>query len=231
MDEPSNPVRRGSLPTYRRLQRIAHYILPNLISHAKLLLQLQFHTTRRNDQPQHFRIQENDAFHMFMMTFDGNPGIAASLEVLDVESMDGNDFAQASELEDRFKRCPNLRELRLAVGHHYGLDANLASCIPSSVEKLDLKFSRSLPFLQSFDDWIDRAKDSSWLPHLASFHMSIDAKSKVAESQTYNPPLPDVAQTPIPQISVESFDVAFKTKRMALYDLLKSTRPKIHLTY
>ncbi|KAF8962399.1 hypothetical protein BDZ97DRAFT_2076398 [Flammula alnicola] len=177
----------------------------------------------------HLRIRENDAFRMFRMAFDGNPDLATSLEVLDVESMNGHDRLSASELEDSLKRCMKLRELRLAVGYHNGLDATLASCIPSSVEKLDLKFSRSLPFLQSFDDRIDRAKDSSWLPLLASFQMSIDAKSKVAESSEYCPFSSDVSKEPTFQLSVESFDLAFETKRKALYDVLRYTRPQIEL--
>ncbi|KAF8962395.1 hypothetical protein BDZ97DRAFT_1759257 [Flammula alnicola] len=182
----------------------------------------------------HLRIIENDSFDMFMMAFDGNTALAETLEVLDVESTNGCDFTHAFDSEDvsdRLQRCTNLRELRLAVGHHDGMDTILASCIPSSVEKVVLKFSRSLPFLQSFDDWIDHAKNTSWLPRLGSFHMSIDAESKVAELQEYRTASPDVAKTPIPHLSVQSFDLAFAAKRKTLYDLLKSTRPKIDLIY
>ncbi|KAF8962394.1 hypothetical protein BDZ97DRAFT_1824861 [Flammula alnicola] len=179
----------------------------------------------------HLRIEENDAFDMFIMAFDGNPALAETLEVLDLESTNGCDFALGFEPEDlrnRLTRCTNLRELRLAVGHQDGLDTNLASYIPSSVEKVVLTFSRSIPFLANFDDWIDHAKDTSWLPRLKSFHMTIDTKSKVSESQEPRSFSSDVKE-PIHQLSVASFDLAFEAKRKELYELLRSTRPRVDL--
>ncbi|KAF8962400.1 hypothetical protein BDZ97DRAFT_2076399 [Flammula alnicola] len=179
----------------------------------------------------HLRTQENGAFDMFMTAFDENPALAETLEVLDVESTNGCDFTQFGfeELQDRLERCTNLRELRLVVGHHHGLDAILASYIPSSVEKLSVKCSRSLPFLHNFDNWIDHAKDASWLPRLESFQMSIDAKGEIAESQKYYDFAPSVSKTPLPKLSVEEFDLAFEAKRKALYDMLRSTRPNMEL--
>ena len=130
----------------------------------------------------HVRILENNACDIFAHAIDHNPYFPQVLEVLEIESTTSCDFSymyEPQDFRDRLQKCTNLREFRFAAGYLYGLDTDLASYIPPSVEKLTLSFTRSLPFLDDFDDWIKHASDLTCLPHLQSFQVTIDPTSRV----------------------------------------------------
>jgi len=77
--------------------------------------------------------------------------------------------------EIRLRKCTNLREFQFASCYSNESDTDLASYILPSIEKLTLSFTRSLPFLGDFDDWIKHASDPTWLPHLKSFRLTIES--------------------------------------------------------
>jgi len=110
--------------------------------------------------------------------YECNPGLAQQLEVLDIQTTNGCDMShqyEPQDFRDWLKKCTNLREFRHAACIWDGLDTMIAAYIPRSVETLKLRFTRSLPFLCAFDDWIKHAADPDWLPNLASFKMTIDS--------------------------------------------------------
>lgn len=183
----------------------------------------------------HVRILENNACDMFIYAVDHNPYFPQVLEVLEIEGTNNCDFScmyEPQDFRDRLLACTNLREFRFAAGYSDGLDTDLASYIPPSVEKLTLSFTRSLPFLHDFDDWIKHASDPTWLPHLKSFQLSIDPKSRVGglegESLGWKE-WPRKSENPPPELTPGAFDMVFEEKRTALYDALKSTRPSMDL--
>jgi hypothetical protein len=112
------------------------------------------------------------------------PNLTKVLEVLEIKSTNGCDFSydyDPQDFKDRLRKCTNLREFRLAASYRDSLDTDLASYIPSSVENLSLYFTRSLPFLHDIGDWTNHASDETWLPHLKSFQLTVDPKSRVGE--------------------------------------------------
>ena len=183
----------------------------------------------------HVRILENNACDMFIHAVDHNPCFPLVLEVLEIESTNGCDFSKEYEpqdFRDRLLKCTNLREFRFASGYSDSMDTDLASYIPPSVEKLSLSFTRSLPFLYDFDDWIKHASDPTWLPHLKSFQLNIDPKSRVRglEGELLGfLEHPRKLENPPREMTPEAFDMEFERKRTVLYDVLKSTRPSMNL--
>jgi hypothetical protein len=77
-----------------------------------------------------------------------------------------------------------VRRCLLAANYPDSVDTDLASYIPSAIEKLSLRFSRSLPFLHDINDWIKHTSDGTWLPHLKSFQLIVDPKA-VSEAWKY----------------------------------------------
>jgi hypothetical protein len=180
----------------------------------------------------HLRALENDSCDTFCYGIDNVPNLAKVLEVLEIESTNGCDFAYIyypQDFKDRLRKCTNLREFRLAASYQDSLDTDLASYIPSSVEKLTLQFTRSLPFLHDMGDWTKHASDKTWLPHLKSFQMIIDRESRVGdlEGDEKSSEWTKNLENPPREFSPEAFDMEFEKKRRVLYDVLKSSRPLI----
>ena len=182
----------------------------------------------------HLRAVENGCCDMFCYGVDNVPNLTKVLEVLEIESTNGCDFAYIyypQDFKDRLRKCTNLREFRLAAGYLDNLDTDLASYIPPSIEKLSLRYTRSLPFLHHIDDWIEHASDQTWLPQLKSFQLTVDPESRVgglegdAESRDWTRNL----ENPPREFSPDAFDVEFEQKRRILYQVLKSNRPFVDL--
>ena len=177
----------------------------------------------------HVRISENNVCDIFTYAVDHNPHFPQVLEVLEIESTNGCDFSymyEPQDFRDRLRKCTNLREFRFATCYSNELDTDVAAYIPPSIEKLTLSFTRSLPFLDNFDDWIKHASDPTWLPYLKSFQLSIDPKSCVGGLEGERPL---ILKNPPREFTPEAFDMEFEGKRTALYNVLKSTRPSIDL--
>ena len=117
-----------------------------------------------------------------------------------------------------------LRQFRFAVNYPDSLDIDLASYIPSSVQNLSLRFTRSLPFLHDIDNWIEHASDRTWFPHLKSFQLTVDPESCVGglEGDVTSLEWTRNLENPPREFSPEAFDVEFEEKRRVLYDVLKS---------
>jgi hypothetical protein len=185
----------------------------------------------------HLRISENNSCDMFCFGVDKAPNIMKGLEVLEIETKYGgaHDFIYTyipQDFRDRLRKCTNLREFRLAASYQDSLDTDMASYIPSSVEKLSLHFTRSLPFLHDIRDWTKHALDETWLPHLKSFQMTVDPESRVRGLKgdlLDSVPWTRNLENPPREFSPEAFDVEFEEKRRVLYDVLKSYRPLIDL--
>lgn len=118
----------------------------------------------------HVRILENNACDIFIYAVDHNPHFPRVLEVLEIKSTSGYDLS--------WQKSPRIPICRWFLG---GLDNHLASYIPSSIEKLKLHFTRSLPFLHDFDNWIKQASDRSWLP------ISAESRSKELSQRSRRP--------------------------------------------
>ena len=175
------------------------------------------------------RIIENNACDMFAYAVDNplNPDLAGQLEVLDIQTTNGCDMSHGYEpqdFRDRLQKCTRLRELHYAACISDNLDVNLAAHIPSSVETVGLRFTRSLPFLRSFEDWLSHASDSSWLPHLKRFKMAIDPESAVEDLESEDG-LVDVPEN----YSAERFDQEFEERKSKLYELLRRNKPSLAL--
>ena len=182
----------------------------------------------------HLRTVENGACDMFSYGVDNVPNFTKVLEVLEIESTNGCDFSNTydpQDFKDRLRKCTNLREFRLTAGYVDSLDTDLASYIPPSVEKLTLRYTRSLPFLHYFGDWIEHASDKTWLPHLKSFQLTVDPDSRVGglEGDTKAIDWTRKLENPPRELSPEAFDVEFEEKRRVLYGMLKSNRPFVDL--
>jgi len=187
----------------------------------------------------HVCILDNNACDMFIYGVDHNPYFARVLEVLEIESTNGCDFHygyKPQDFRDRLRKCTNLREFRFAASYKDSLDTDLVSYIPASVEKLTLRFTRSLPFLQDINEWIKCASDRTWLPHLKSLQLTIDPESRVrglegevAESRPRK--WTQRLENPPREFTPEAFDMEFEAKKIVLYDVLKSTRPSIDLLF
>ena len=168
----------------------------------------------------HLRILENNSCDMFSYGVDNvlNVTVTKVLEVLEIESGDGCDFAyiyDPQDFKDRLRKCTNLREFRLAASYCDSLDIDLASYIPPSVEKLTLCFTRSLPFLHDINDWTKHALEEMWLPNLKSFQLTVDPESHVgglesdvlkSASWTRN------LENPPREFSPEAFDMEFEAR-------------------
>jgi hypothetical protein len=186
----------------------------------------------------HLRILENNACDMFIHAVNHNPHFAQVLEVLEIASTNSCDFPhyKPQDFRDCIQKCANLREFRVAAGYRDSLDTDLASYIPPPVEKLALRFTRSLPFLHDIDDWINYGSDKTWLPRLKSFQLTIDPESCVGglEGEVVRPWPREwmrKLENPPQEFTPEAFDVEFEERRTALYDVLKSTRPSIDLFF
>ncbi|KAF8906820.1 hypothetical protein CPB84DRAFT_1769745 [Gymnopilus junonius] len=136
------------------------------------------HATRLKD----LHIIENNACDIFCHAVDSkrNSGLAKQLEVLEIRTKNGHDLESIYTprgFRRRLKKCTNLREFTFAAGMKNGLDVRLTEYISNSVEELTLEFSRSLPFLRESYEWVESAADSTWLPRLKSFKMTVDPKS------------------------------------------------------
>ena len=183
----------------------------------------------------HLRILENNACDMFGNAVDNIPSdMTNGLEVLEIESTNGCDFACAydpQDFRDRLRKCTNLSEFRLAASYRDSLDTDLASYIPPFVEKLALRFTRSLPFLHDIDDWIMHACDRTWLPYLGSFQLTVDPESRVRglKGDAKSGQWTRILENPPRKLSPEAFDKEFERKRGVLYAVLKSCRPGIDL--
>ncbi|KAF8888435.1 hypothetical protein CPB84DRAFT_1786055 [Gymnopilus junonius] len=202
-------------------------------------LSLQYCFTRWNLVPPHatrlkdLHIVKNNACQMFCYAVDNkrNPGLAEQLEVLEIKTKSGFD-PQGSYTSRGFRRClkkcTNLRELTYAAGVNYGMDVQLTEYIPDSVEKLTLEFSRSLPFLREFYAWIESAADSTWLPRLKAFKMSIDPKSRLMDTRRVrnSPRIRMVVNSPL-DFTAERFDLEFDEMRRQVYDFLNSRQPAV----
>lgn len=180
------------------------------------------------------RILENDACNVFCYGVDNVQNLTKVLEVLEIETTNGCDFAFVyvpREFRDRLRKCRHLREFRLAASYPDSLDTNLASYIPSSVEKLSLRFTRSLPFLHNINGWIKHASDGTWLPHLKSFQLTVDPKSRVGglEGDVKSVHWTRDLENPPRNFSAKAFDMEFENRRRVLYDVLKLNRPSIEL--
>ena len=162
------------------------------------------------------------------------PNLTNVLEVLEIESTNGCDFACAydpQDFRDRLRKCMNIWEFRLAASYRDSLDTDLASYIPLFVGKLTLHFTRSLPFLHDIDDWIMHACDRTWLPHLKSFQLTVDPGSCVRslEGDAKSGQWTRISDNPPRELSPEAFDKEFERKRGVFYAVLKSSRPEIEL--
>ena len=185
----------------------------------------------------HLRILENNSCDMFCFGVDKAPNIMKGLEVLEIETKYGhqNDFIYThipQDFRDRLRQCTSLREFRLAACYEDSLDTDMASYIPSSVEKLSLYFTRSLPFLQDIEDWTKHASDETWLPNLKSFQLTVDPESRVGglEGDVFkSAPWTRNLEKPPREFSPEAFDMEFEAKRRVLYEVLKSNRALIDL--
>ena len=182
----------------------------------------------------HLRVLENNSCDMFSHGVDNIPNLTKVLEVLEIESTNGcHDFADIyypQDFKERLRKCTNLREFRLAASYEDSLDTDLASYIPSSVEKLTLQFTPSLPFLHEMDNWTNHASDKTWLPHLKSFQLTVNPKSRVRGLKCDENSLEWTKNLENPpwEFSLEAFDMEFEKKRRVLYDVLKSSRPFIN---
>jgi hypothetical protein len=105
-----------------------------------------------------------------------------------------------------------VREFRLAACGEDNLNIDLAFHVPPSLEIL--RYSRSLPFLHHFDDWIKHSSDH---PQLNSFQLTVDPEIRV--------------KGPLQEFSPEAFDAEFEEMRRALYGprILKANRPFVDL--
>ena len=181
----------------------------------------------------HLRALENGCCDMFCYGVDNVPNLTKVLEVLEIKSTNGCDFANIyypQDFKDRLRKCTNLREFHLAAGYRDNLDIDLASYIPPSVEKLTLRYTRSLPFLHDIDDWIKHASDETWLPRLKTFKLTVDPESRIGglEGDVKSRQWTRNLENPR-EFSLEVFDIKFEGKRRVLYDMLKSNRPFIDL--
>jgi len=175
------------------------------------------------------RIIENNACDMFAYAVDNpqNPNLAGQLEVLDIQTTNGCDMTHGYEPQDfrnRLQKCTRLRELYYAACISDGLDVNVAAYIPSSVETVGLRFTRSLPFLRSFEDWFSHAADSSWLPHLKRFKMAVDPESALRDLESED----GIVVVP-ENYSAKRFDQEFEEKKSKLYELLRRNKPSLAL--
>jgi hypothetical protein len=182
----------------------------------------------------HLRLLENNSCDMFSYAVDNFPNLAKGLEVLEIKSTNGDDFLDIYDPQDfreRLRKCTKLRQFRFAANYPNSLDIDLASYIPSSVQNLSLRFTRSLPFLHDIDNWIERASDRTWLPHLKSFQLTVDPESRVGglEGDVTSLEWTRNLENPPRKFSPEAFDVEFEEKRRVLYDVLKSNRWFIEL--
>jgi len=171
---------------------------------------------------------------MFCHGVDNVPNLTKVLEVLEIETTSGHDFANIydpQDFRDRLQMCTNLRELRLAASYPDSLDTDMASYLPPSVEKLSLRYTRSLPFLHDIDDWIKHASDQTWLPQLKSFQLTVDPESCVGglEGDMKSRDWTRKLENPPREFSPEAFDMKFEEKRRVLYDMLKSNWPFVDL--
>jgi len=83
-----------------------------------------------------------------------------------------------------------------------------------------------------FGDWTNHASDENWLPHLKSFQLTVDAKSRVGGLEgdlSKSAPWTRNLQNPPREFSSEAFDMDFGEKKRVLYDVLKSNRPFMDL--
>lgn len=165
---------------------------------------------------------------MFAYAMDNpqNPDLAGQLEVLEIQTTNGCDMSHGYEpqdFRDRLQKCTRLRELHYAACISDGLDVNLAAHIPSSVETVGLRFTRSLPLLRSFEDWLSHAADPSWLPHLKRFKMAIDPESAVEDIEPEHGLQVDVPEN----YSAQRFDQEFEEKKRKLYHLLRRNKPSL----
>jgi hypothetical protein len=128
---------------------------------------------------------------------------------------------EPQDFRNRLQKCTRLRELHYAACITSSLDVNLAAHIPSSVETVGLRFTRSLPFLRSFEDWLSHAADLSWLPHLKRFKMAIDPESAVGDLKSED--------GVVENYSAKRFDQEFEEKKSKLYELLRRSKPSLAL--
>jgi len=121
------------------------------------------HFPRDLTRLKHLRTLENGACDMFCYGVDNVANFTKFLEVLEIESTNGCDLNMyyPQDFKDRLRKCTNIREFRLTAGYMDSLDTYLAFYIPPSVEKLTLRYTRSLPFLHYFGDWIEHASDKT----------------------------------------------------------------------
>jgi hypothetical protein len=106
------------------------------------------------------------------------------------------------------------------------MDTDLASYIPSAVEKLSLRFSRSLPFLHDINDWIKHTSDGTWLPHFKSFfQLTVDPKRRVGglEGGLKSVHWTRELENPPRKLSATAFDMEFENKRRV--SAITSLRP------
>ncbi|KAF8877566.1 hypothetical protein CPB84DRAFT_1794797 [Gymnopilus junonius] len=187
------------------------------------------HATRLKE----LHIVKNNACDMFCHAVDNkrNAGLAKQLKVLEIDTTNGCDLQgpyTPRGFRLRLKKCTNLRELTYAADAQNGLDVRLTEYIPDSVEKLTLEFSRSLPFLREFYDWIESAADSTWLPRLKTFKMSIDPKSRLRDMRRVrNSPRYGVDVNPYLDFTAKRFDLEFGEMRRQVYDFLNSRQPAV----
>ncbi|PPQ83754.1 hypothetical protein CVT26_007528 [Gymnopilus dilepis] len=184
------------------------------------------------------RILGNNASDLFILAIDDklNPDLRNTLEVLEVSTIGNStnlDYVldlEPRDFRDRLRKCIRLRELRYATGCENSADVDLAPYIPPSVEHLSLKFKRSRPLLADMDTWIRHASDPTWLPHLKSFKLDIDASSPVQELEgnCLDPSWAgEVVDVPPEEFSVADYDWLFEDKKAVLCQRLKRLRPDV----
>ena len=194
-----------------------HYVHPNAANLADLV------------------IIGNNACDMFISGIDDNPTLAHTLETLEVVSgVGGTEFSydyDPEDFRDALRKCTNLRTFRFRMAYEDDLATYLASDIPSSVEHLSLKFERSVPLLHYFDDWIEKASSTAWLPALKTLKMIVDPEKPVAGlagSKDTTPWIRKVDDAP-DHLSSSEFDQEFERKRSVFYLMLKNLRPSVEL--
>ncbi|PPQ77540.1 hypothetical protein CVT26_006153 [Gymnopilus dilepis] len=183
----------------------------------------------------------NNASDLFILAIDDklNQDLRNTLEVLEVSTIGNStnlDYVldiEPGDFRDRLRKCTRLRELHYATGCENSADVDLAPYIPPSVEHLSLKFKRSRPLLADMDTWIQHASDPTWLPHLKSFKLDIDATSPVQELEgiCLDPSWAgEVVDVPPEEFSMADYDWLFEDKKAVLCQRLKRLWPDVDVS-
>ena len=148
----------------------------------------RFTSSRKPSSVTRLKIVQNDALSTFIAFCENVPGARDRLEYLYIASTNGCEYLPdgVADVQDRLKRCGNLRHLTLILGGSAaaGLGGTYASIpdhelgfattFPPSLVSLSFHCSAREKMLIDLDDWERCAGETSWLPKLRSLVIKPD---------------------------------------------------------